>query len=915
MVDTQVQSISTSPLLNTKFFKPNWRPGSVSRPALISELSRIQTCRLAIVSAPAGFGKTTLLSEWLSGTTLKSCWVSLGDSDNDPIVFWSYIITAIQKTTPSVGDHFLPSLLAPQSNPIQVVTMLLNALSTEDEHLVVVLDDFHLITSDDIHEAVAFFIEYAPMNVHVILSTRSIPPLPLARLRARNELIEIEASSLRFSTEEAASFFNETMKLQLQSGYVEILEQKTEGWIAGLQLAALSLNGRSDIDAFIHDFSGDDRYIIDYLAEEVLQRHPESIRQFLLYTSILNQFNAPLCDAITQQPASTAIIEELEKANLFLVALDNKRNWFRYHHLFGEVLHTHLQQVNPEIVPELYHKACEWHEANDKPIEAIHYALEGKHYEKAKMLLEKTALTLFEHGQNHTLYNLLDKLPSGFDSLSPILTSWYAWRNIDRGDFKLADIYLDRLEKSIAELSPEQLQELAKENKQYHSLPGTLHTARALESQASGDAAGAIKHARQALDLLPDTESLWRGGSIAILGLASWSTGDLDTAFDSFYKGLYMIEGAGRAYYRISGTHVLAEIRLEQGRLKDTYAIYRKSLKMAEELKDPVIKGIGDIYYGLAELAIEHNDLELAQANFSRARALGEEGTLHENKHKQYMIDARIQEAQGLKTVALERMQEAEEQFMRDAVPNPRSIDASKIRLLIALNRLPDAVSWAENKDFSSSKGPIPYTTEYEHIAFVRVLIAQYEASKSNIILEEAQAILQNLETSASTGGRMWNLIVVYLLQSTCLALQSRTPEALNTLQKALKLGEPEKFIRTFLDEDETIHQLLRHAVASNMGGPYARNILSAYQQEISHRPQSITHNLVTPLTKREVEIIRLIAAGMRNQEIADHLFISLSTVKRHIANAYSKLEATHRTEAINRATNDSTEKRRHLDL
>ena len=903
MIHTPEQTTSETPILSTKLHKPNWRSGQVPRPNLLSHLDKITERRLAIITAPAGFGKTTLLSEWIHNTTTYTCWVSLNETDNDPIIFWSYVIASIQRMNTDVEDEILSMLLAPQSQPLHVVTTLLNALSGQREHLVLILDDYHLIESTSIHEALAFFIEHAPPHVHTIISTRTIPPLPLARLRARNELTEIEALDLRFSFEEATQFLKTTMNLDLKEDAIHLLETKTEGWIAGLQLAALSLNGREDAENFIQEFSGDDRYIVDYLAEEVLHRHPNHIRQFLLYTSILEHFNSALCDAVTDQTKSPELLEALELANLFLVPLDNKRNWFRYHHLFGEVLQSHLQQAEPGIVPELHRRACEWHESNDSVMDAIHHALAGQHLDKAQNLIEQTAFHLFEHGQNHTLYKLLDKLPAAFDAASPILTSWYAWRNIDRGDFTRAARYLEKLERYIDTLTPTQLQELAKENHQYKSLPGILHTARAMVSQASGDVAGAISHAKQAIELLPQEDTLWIGGSVSILGLASWSTGDLDTAFESFRKGIYMIEGGGINHYRVSGAHVLAEIRMEQGRFRDTHDIYNHALKIADTWKGTLIRGTADLYYGLSELAIEHNELEEAIAYFSKARSLGKQGVLHENVYRQYLIDARIQEAQGLVNVALERIQEAEENFIRDAVPNPRPIEALKIRLLISTDNLPEAVAWAKKKGFQSSNA-LYYLTEFEHIAFTRILMAQYRKTWSQPVLEDAITLLHKLEQSTSSGGRIWNLIVVHLLHATCLELQSNTPQALEVLQKALQLGERDNFIRTFLDEGSLIHNLLRHAVAANIGGSYARNILSAFEQSSSKGSSSkLTTNLLQPLTPRELEIIRLIAAGMRNQEIADHLFISLSTVKRHIANAYGKLEATHRTEAINQAT------------
>ena len=415
MAESAGQTVATSPLLETKLYIPKWRPGLVSRPRLVERMHQGIERKLTLVSAPAGFGKTTLLAEWLAATPASqraAGWVSLDQTDNDPAFFWAYFITALQKVQSEIGESALSLLHSPQPPAIEsILTTLINEINAIEDDFAFILDDFHVIDAQPVHGAIAFLLDHLPPQMHLVIASRSDPPLPLARLRGRGESTELRASDLRFTPDEAAAFLNGVMGLDLSAGDVAALETRTEGWIAGLQLAALSMQGREDVPGFIAAFSGDDRYIVDYLVEEVLQRQPKSIRSFLLQTSILDRLSGPLCDAVTGQEDGKGMLEDLERGNLFVVPLDDKRHWYRYHHLFADVLQAHSMEEQPDRVPILHGRASEWYEQNGLLSDAIRHALAAEDFERAAGLVELAFSATLSSRQDATLLGWLKALP------------------------------------------------------------------------------------------------------------------------------------------------------------------------------------------------------------------------------------------------------------------------------------------------------------------------------------------------------------------------------------------------------------------------------------------------------------------------------------------------------------------------
>ena len=906
---------ATSPLLETKLYVPKWRPGLVPRPRLIDRLDQGAERKLTLVSVPAGFGKTTLLAEWLAATEAgerPAAWVSLDQSDNDLTFFWAYFITALQTVQAGVGESALSLLHSPQPPPIETLLgTLLNEIGAIPHGFVLVLDDYHLIEAQPVHDGVAFLLDHLPPQMHLIIASRADPPLPLSRLRGRGELAELRASDLRFTPDEAAAFLNEVMGLDLSAQAVAALEARTEGWIAGLQLAALSMQGRDDVAGFITAFTGDDRYIVDYLVEEVLQRQPERVRSFLLQTAVLDRLSGPLCDAVTGQESGKGMLEALERGNLFVVPLDDKRQWYRYHHLFADVLRARSMEQEPDRVPILHRRASEWYEQNGLPSDAVRHALAAEDFERAAGLVELAAPAMLESRQDATLLGWLKALPDELVRTRPGLSVAYAWALLAAGQLEAVEPRLRDAERwldATADISerPEApaVEMVVVNEEEFRSLPVHIAILRALHAQALGDVPGTAKYARRVLDLSPEEDHHGRGAASWLLGLASWASGDLEAANRTVADGLASLRMAGNIPDVISSTLVLAEIRVAQGRLHEAVSTYQQSLQLATEQGEPVPPGTADLHTGLSELHHEQGDPEAATQHLLRSEELGERAGLPENRYRWFVAMARMKEAQGDLDGALDALDEAERLYMRAFNPNVHPIAALKTRVWVAQDRLAEALGWVREQGLSVDDD-LSYVREFEHITLARVLIAQYKSEREERSIHEAVRLLQRLLEAAEEGGRTGSVIEILALQALAHEAQGDIPGGLAPLERALTLAEPEGYVQVFVGEGEPMRDLLRHAAAGGVSSSFTRRLLSAFDgpaRPVSAPAQVTVPPLAEPLTPREVEILRLVAAGLRNQEIADQLAISVATVKRHIANTYGKLGVGHRTEAVARA-------------
>jgi len=898
------------PLLATKYYAPRWRPGLVSRPHLLTRLDHSAGGTLTLVAAPAGFGKSTLLGEWLamrSESERPAAWVSLDSGDNDPALFWTYAVTALKSVLPEVGASSLSLLQSPQPPPIELVlTALINELAPIEDGVTLVLDDFHVIDASAIHAGIAFLLDHLPPRMRLVIASRSDPPLPLARLRSHGNLTEVRATDLRFTADEVATFLNDAMGLDLSATDVAALEARTEGWIAGLQLAALSLRGRHDMSDFVASFTGDDRYILDYLVEEVLQRQTDQVRSFLLKTAILDRLSGSLCDAVTGGHDGARLLETLERGNLFVVPLDDKRRWYRYHHLFADVLRAQGTGESPDRVDARHQHASAWFEQHGSTADAIRHALAAGNVERVASLIELAIPAMRRSRQEATLLGWCRALPDDLIRQRPVISAEYAASLMATGildgvDDRLRDAerWLDRMEDARARPESSDTAMIVVNEDEFRRLPGALAVYRAGLALAQGEVPTTITLARRAIALVAIDDYVGHGAAAAILGLAAWASGDLDTAHQSYAEGMAFLQQAGYIADSVGGVIALADIRIAQGRLRDALSTYERTLRFVQEQGEPVLRGTADVHVGMSERHYERNDLDVATYHLETSKELGEHTGFPQYPYRWRVAMAQIAQARGDFVGALDLLDEAERRYVGDFHPYVRPIAAMKARVWVIQGRLGDALRWTMEHGLSTDDD-LTYLREYAHITLARVLIADQDS------VHEALGFLERLLSSAENGGRMGSVIEILVLQALAQPKQGKSSRALMPLERALTLAEPENYVRMFVNEGERMRDLLRFATAKGIASAYTRRLLDAFGEPVglpSIPQQAPAVVLAEPLTAREIEILRLIAAGMRNQEIADRLFIGLATVKRHVANAYGKLGVDHRTEAVAMAT------------
>ena len=765
----------TAPLLETKLYVPKLRRGLVARRRLSERLSRGVESKLTLISAPAGFGKSTLLAEWLASAPSderQAAWLSLDDGDSHPVSFWTYVIAALQTVAPGVGAAALSHLQGPQPPPLEsILAMLLNELGALPNDIVLVLDDYHEVDTHDIQGGMAFLLEHLPPRIHVVMTTRADPALPLARLRAQGELVEIRAADLRFTPDEAAAYLNEVMGLDLGARDVAALESRTEGWIAALQLAALSIQGRDDIAGFIAGFAGDDRYIVDYLAEEVLHRQPERIRSFLLETSILGRLSGPLCDAVTGEDDGKATLEALDRGNLFMVPLDDRRKWYRYHQLFADVLRAHLLDEQPDRVPELHRRAASWYEQNGERAEAIRHAMEGEDFARAADLVELAIPAMSRDRQESTLRHWLEALPDELIRERPVLSNAYAGSILVRGETEGAEERLRDAERWLeteAEAAAGRGSSsgmVVVDEEAFRALPGSIAVHRAGQARLLGDVAGTMTHARRALDLVGEDDHLGRGGAAALLGLSHWTSGDLDAAHRCYVDGMASLEKAGHLADVVGCAITLADIEIAQGRLHDAKRTYETGLRLSIAQGVPALRGTADMHVGLSALAREGNDLVAAREHLRASHELGDENGLPQNPYRSRVAMARVREAEGDLPGALALLDDAERLYAADFSPNVRPVPAVRTRVWMAAGMLSEASAWARKKGLSTADD-LTYVGEYEHVTLAKLLLARATRDSASHTIAEVLAFLARLLAAAEDGKRTGSVIDILVVQA-----------------------------------------------------------------------------------------------------------------------------------------------------
>ena len=896
-------------LLETKFYVPRSRRGLVPRPRLSQRLDRGSALKLVLVSAPAGFGKTTLLTEWLAAGPAAptdqrlAAWLSLDRSDNDPASFWTYVIAALRTVAPGVGDSALALLQAPRPSPIEtVLTVLLNDLGATAGDLVLVLDDYHVIDASDVQDGMAFLLDHLPPWLHVVIASRADPALPLARWRARGELVEIRAAELRFTADEAAAYLNEIMGLQLTARDVAALEGRTEGWIAALQLAALSMQGRDDVAGFIAGFAGDDRYVVDYLAEEVLQRQPDHVQAFLLQTSILDRLSGPLCDAVTGQGGGKAMLEALDRGNLFLVPLDDRRQWYRYHHLFADVLQARLLDEQPGQVPGLHRRASVWYEQNGEPPMAIGHALAARDFDQAADLIERAIPAMRITRQETTVHGWLKALPDEVVRVRPMLSFAVAGALVTGGEPEEVEVRLRDAGRWLQEAAATGEGSLARpgemvvaDEEEYRRLPGAIELYRSALALVRGDVPGTVRHAQRTLDLALTEDHGVRAGAAGFLGLAFWTSGDLEAAHPAWAQCAAGLRRSGQIADIFGCAIAMADIRLVQGRLGEAMRTYDQALQRASVQDGPVLRGTADMYVGMSEVHRERGDLQAATQQLLRSQELGEYNGLPQNPYRWRVAMARIRQAEGDLGGALDLLDEAERLYVGDFFPNVRPVPALKARVWIAQGRLGEALGWAHEQGLSADDD-LSYLREFEHITLARMLLARSRGEP----VHQVTRLLERLLLAAEEGGRTGHVIEILVLQALALQAPGPIPAALTCLERALTLAEPEGYVRVFVDEGPPIGSLLRAAEKQGTTRDYVRRLLAAVSQTRQDSPGR--QALIDPLSERELDVLRLPGTELDGPAIARELMVSLNTVRTHTKNIYTKLAVTNRRAAVRRA-------------
>ncbi|HEY6607857.1 MAG TPA: LuxR C-terminal-related transcriptional regulator [Candidatus Limnocylindria bacterium] len=880
----------TSALLETKLHVPPARPRLVDRSRLLDRLDQAMGARLTLVSAPAGFGKSTLIAGWLANdpsADRRVAWFSIDRGDSDPTTFWTYLTSALHKAAPEIGGG---GLLADPSQPgIDVdIGRLINELSDLSDDVVLVLDDYHALESPDIHESMTYLLEHLPGSVHVVLATRADPPLPLARMRARGELVEIRAADLRFTADEAAAYFHEVAGLDLGADDVAALATRTEGWIAALQLAGLSMQGRDDVTEFIAGFAGDDRYIVDYLVAEVLQRQADAVRSFLLETSILARLNGSLCDAVTEGDQGRAMLEELERENLFLVPLDDRRQWYRYHHLFADVLQARLLDERPNEVPMLHRRASEWHERAGDRSEAIRHAIAGKDFERAADLVELATPETRRNRQDAVRQQWLEALPAEVIRQRPVLSNLFAGTLMVHGKTDGVAAYLDDAERW---LDPAAGPPTYVDEEEFRDLPGAIAIHRAGLARLQGDVAATIAHATAARALTREDNELGRGSAAALVGLAQWTTGDLEAADGGYVDAIAHLEKAGYLADVLGCSIALADIRCGLGKLGDALRIYERGLQIATGSGVPVMRGAADMHTGLADVLRERNELDQASRHLDAVAELGEDNGLPQNPYRSRLARARVRQAMGDFDGALALYADAERRYFTDFSPSVRPPSALRARMLVANRQLPEAARWARDQGLSADD-ELTYVRELEHATLARLLVAQERP-------DEALALLTRLLAAAEQGGRPGTTLDLLVAQSLAFDASGDLASALAALERALELAEPEGYVRLFLDEGPPMATLVKRAAAGRTTSDAVQALAGAFAPS-----RQVTPNqwLVEPLSERELDVLRLLAGDLDGPGIANELIVSLNTVRTHTKNIYAKLGVNSRRAAVRRA-------------
>jgi LuxR family maltose regulon positive regulatory protein len=880
----------SAPILATKLYIPLPRPKAVSRPRLIARLNEGLVGKLTLISAPAGFGKTTLVSEWVSGCDQKIAWLSLDEGDNDPTSFLTYLVAALQTIAPNIGKGVLAILQSPQPPPIEsILTALLNEITTFTDNFVLVLDDYHVLDAKLVDNVLAFLLGHLPPYMHLVIATREDPHLPLARLRARGQLTELRAADLRFTPAEAADFLNQVMGLNLSAEDIAALETRTEGWIAGLQLAAISMQGHQDYTSFIQSFTGSHHFVLDYLIEEVLHQQPEDVQTFLLRTSILDRICGPLCDAVLGSPSASGqeTLEYLERANLFIVPLDDERRWYRYHHLFAELLRQRLGK--PKEFAEFNLRASQWHEENGDLGAAFHHAIAAGDFVRAAGLAEAAWQGMEESFQTAAWLGWVKKLPEDVIRVRPVLCTMLGQAFANAGKPEPSELRLQDAERCLDDSA------IANEA-QLKTLPAMIALARAYNAQVQGDPTATVKYAELALQLIPEDDFIRRAMAISTLEVTNWASGNLESAIRGIGDWMESMTQLGNYVYVVASAYAVAELLEGLGRLSEAERTYQDALQLAAQHGPEAEHITAHHHLGLSMIYHQRGDDTLAAHYLNQAAELGLQTTLVDWLYRWNVAQAQLKEAAGDLETSLALLDEANRVYIQTLVPDLRPIAARKARIYLKQERPDKAWAWAAERGLSLTD-EVSYLHEFEHLTLARLEIAN----------PLVNTLLTRLLQAAEAQNRRGSALDILLVQALAYEAQGNHPQALAALERALSLAEPEGYVRIFVDEGEAM-RLLIEKQSHNRDYPlsdYVDKLLAAFTQPMAAPKSTIIRqksDMIEPLSERELEVLKLLRSELSGPEIARQLIVSLNTLHTHTNNIYNKLGVNNRRAAVRRA-------------
>jgi ATP/maltotriose-dependent transcriptional regulator MalT len=897
-------------LLVTKLQVPRLPPVFVARSRLVDQLNAGLGRTLTLVCAPAGFGKTSVLADWCQHRALRVGWLTLDAADNDPVRFWRHVVAAFDRVRPAVAVHVAPLLDAPGIASFEgLVTTVVNEIAAEPDAMSLVLDDYHVIETELVHESLSFLIGHAPPGLHVVLASRADPPFPLARLRAQGQLTELRASDLRFTAEEAAGLLREAIgtDLSLPDAAVSALTTRTEGWAVGLQLAALSLRNQSDVTGFVETFSGSHRYVLDYLTDEVLEGQPDEVRAFLLDTSVLNRLSGKLCDAVTGRSDGQQKLEELERANLFLMPLDEFRGWWRYHQLFADLLRVRLQQEQPDRVPKLHHAAASWHEDHGLIDDAVRHAASAGEMKRVARLVEHNFDTLFMPGEIATLQRWLRVLPDELARSRPRLCLALAFIANAAGDMQATAHHLDAAERALASGPLDEPYEpsVGRAASLLANVPAGVALGRAVLASMSGDSDRVVALSSWMLTELRDGEwvlELFARQQLAVAQCLRGELGDAERVLASVITGW---RAAGERRMAAWCCYHLGQIQQMRGQLDGALDVYEQALEITTAPAQRALPAAGIANVGIAEVAYQRGELDRALEHVTEGIELCQHLAL------------RIALGSGLATLAWIRHAEGDAAGARAAIEEAERVapsrafadlfnraPAQRARLLLAQGDVDAAAQFTTECGLSPEDEPC-HAREPAYLVLARVLIAQEQ-------LDRALRLLGRLNAAATSQGRSGSVIEIQALRTLALSAWGDEAGAVAALREALTLAHASGYVRVFVDEGPPMAVLLGTLLAAqrtdrlsvgDVPVDYLGRLMRAFTQDAARADGTVpVRGVVTPLSARELDVLRLMGAGEQNKEIAAELYMALNTVKKHVTHIFEKLGVTNRTEATARA-------------